>query len=63
MADRYIDLAKLGTVLHALCPRSRHVGDACDGTSRVADDGLSRDCKTCKIAGTLLLPYAQEAEA
>lgn len=54
--ESFIDLGRLGPALHALCPRSRRIGDACDGVSRVAPEGLLHDCVTCGIESMLLLP-------
>jgi hypothetical protein len=56
----FIDLGKIGTALHALCPRSTCIGDACEGVSRVTPAGLLHECVRCGIADALLLPMSRE---
>jgi len=58
--ERFIDLGKLGAALHALCPRSRCVGDTCEGVSRVCAEGLLHDCASCGVKNLLLLRYETE---
>ena len=56
----FLDLAKLGTALHALCPRSTRIGDACEGVGSVTPEGLMHTCGVCDIKDKLLLPYQRE---
>jgi hypothetical protein len=60
--ERFIDVAKLGTALHALCPKSSGVGDACDGVSRMCAEGFVHDCTFCDIKSALLLRYETETK-